>query len=243
MTDQPDPKPLNNAPDSIGEFRKNQKAQSNLHLIGATVHPRLRNAILTAELRPNSRLVEGELAEWLGVSRTPIREALLQLEQEGLVERNRGWIVREQKASEIRERLESRIAVEGYAARLAATRRTETDIQELRKLEDAMEEPGLARIEFNRLNDEFHQVFTAAAKNPTLLNLHSQTKINYWNLNVPVIFTPEADRKVHENHRRLIEALVARDGNQAELIMRGHIQMTLEIVLAALGMADQSVSL
>jgi DNA-binding GntR family transcriptional regulator len=106
-----------------------------------------------------------------------------------------------------------------------------------------MEDPGTSRQEFNRLNDEFHNVFTAAARNPSLSNLHSQTKINYWNLNVPVIFTPEANRKVQENHRRLIEALVARDEDLVESIMRDHIVLTMKIVLDALGIQDQADTL
>lgn len=56
---------------------------------------------------------------------------------------------------------------------------------------------------------------------------------------MPVIFTPDADRKDHEHHHLLVEALAAKDGNKAESIVRGHIQLTLKIVLDALGIQDQ----
>jgi DNA-binding GntR family transcriptional regulator len=220
--------------DSLDEFRKSRKVQSNLHVIAETVLPRLRDAILSAELRPNSRLVEDELAKWLNVSRTPIREALLILERDGLVERRRGWIVREHKLTEIRDRLECRIAIEGYATRLAAERRSEADLQELRFLADEMEKPGVKQPEYNNLNDRFHKVIASASRNETLANLHSHTKVNYWNLTVPVIFPPDADQKVNEHHRLLIETLTAMDGERAEFIVREHIQLTLEIVLKSL---------
>lgn len=237
-----DLKPTNDTEDSYGKFSKSRKARGNTRLVADTVYARLRNAILSAELRPNKRLVEDELADWLNVSRTPIREALLSLEKEGLVERDRGWVVREHNPAEIQARLESRLAIESFATRLAARRRTEADLQELRNLAEAMEKPGVSRLEFNRLNDRFHKVITEAAQNPTLANLHSQTKLNYWDLSVPVIFGPEADKKIHEHHHALIEALTTGDEDQAEAIARAHIQMTMEIVLESLGIQGQALS-
>jgi DNA-binding GntR family transcriptional regulator len=238
MNDINDPNPEEEAEDSIVEFRKSHKAHARHHLIAEKVHRRLRDAILSAELRPNSRLVEDELAEWLKVSRTPTREALLMLEQEGFVERDRGWVVREHNLSELRDRLECRLAIEGYATFLAAKRRTEADIQELRSLADQMEKPGVSRVDADGLNDRFHNIIIDAANNPTLSTLSSQTKINYWNLNVPVIFTPETYREYHEHYRAIIEALTARDGEKAESIMRMHIQLTLKIVLNAVGLQE-----
>lgn len=219
-----------------------RKARASARVVADTVYTRLREAILSAELRPNRRLVEDELAEWLNVSRTPVREALLRLEQEGLVERNRGWIVRENDPSEIRARLECRLAIEGYAARLAAERRTDADLGELGRLATLMEQRGISRLEFNRLNDRFHKVLTEAAANPTLSNLHAQAKINYWDLSVPVVFSSEVDQQVHEHHRALIAALQAGDGDEAEAVARSHVQITLDVVLTAIAAREQIFS-
>ncbi|MBI2756542.1 MAG: GntR family transcriptional regulator [Chloroflexi bacterium] len=205
-------------------------------MVADSVYARLRAAILSAELRPNRRLVEDDLADWLRVSRTPVREALLRLEQEGLVERDRGWIVRERNPTETRALVECRLAIEGYAARLAAARISQASLAELTTLADAMEESGLSRLEFNRLNEEFHRLITLAADNPMLANLHAQTKMNYWNLSVPVVFTPDVDRQVHEHHRSLLVALAAGDGSTAEQIARRHVQLTMDIVLEAVGL-------
>jgi DNA-binding GntR family transcriptional regulator len=241
MNDLIDSNPIGDEVNSFGEFRKNRASHPNTRLIAGTVYTRLRNAIISAELRPNSRLVEDEIADWLNVSRTPVREALFLLEKEGLVERHHGWLVREHNLAEIRERLECRLAIEGYATHLAAVRISKINIDELRTLADAMETPGTSRLEMNRLNDRFHKIITDSADNATLANLHNQTKVNYWNLNVPVIFSPDADQKDHEHHRALIEALAAGDGDKAEAIVRGHILLTLKIVLNALGVPDKGI--
>ncbi len=221
---------------STGSPRGSRKSGGGGRVLTDSVHGRLRDAILSAELRPNRRLVEDEIALWLNVSRTPVREALLRLEQEGLVERSHGWVVREYDPAEIRARLECRLAVEGYASRLASIRRTERHLAELGEVALAMAEPGLTRYEFNALNDRFHRTITEAAGNPTLASLHAQTKLNYWDLSVPVIFSAEDDRVVAEQHQSLIEALSNRDADAAERLAREHVRRTLDVVLRELRM-------
>jgi DNA-binding GntR family transcriptional regulator len=227
-----------NGESSFGKFYQGRKARQNTRVIADTVYTRLREAILSADLRPNQRLVEDELANWLNVSRTPVREALLSLEREGLVERDRGWIVHEHQPAEIQARMECRLAIEGYASYLAAGRRSEADLQELRSIAEAMEKPGILRAEFMRLNDCFHQRITEAACNPSLVSLHSQTKLNYWDLSVPLTFSLEAERKIQEQHRALIDAIAKGDAARAETIAREHIQLTLDVVLAAHGVTS-----
>jgi DNA-binding GntR family transcriptional regulator len=226
---------------SLEEFREKHKALANSHVIAERVHTRLRDAILSAELHPNSRLVEDELAKWLEVSRTPIREALFLLEQEGLVDRTHGWIVREHDPMEIRNRLESRLAIEGFAARLAAVRRSETHIKSLKSIADKLEKKGITRNDVRGLNDTFHKVIVDAAHNATLTTLHSQTNVNYWNLTVPVVFPPRVSQDLNEQHRTLIDALIKEDGDWAESIIRKHHLIILKTVLNALGMQDKDI--
>ncbi len=225
----------NDVEDSFIKFSQGRKSRQNTRVIADTVYARLRDAILSAELRPNQRLVEDELADWLSVSRTPIREALLSLQKEGLVERDRGWIVREHSPAAIQARLECRLAIEGYATRLAAMRRSEADLQELRALADKMEKPDSPHLEIKKLNSRFHRIITEAAHNPALLNLHDQTKLNDGDLSVPVVFSPDAEQKIHTQHRALIDALASQDADRAESIARAHIQLTIDIVLEAPG--------
>lgn len=203
-----------------------KRRQKSPAVLADTVYNDLRSAILGAELRPNCRLVEDDLAESLGVSRTPVRESLFRLEQEGLVDRSNGWIVREISPAEIRFRPECRLTIEGYADRLAADRACPEAIEEFRTIADEMDVPDISRVEFNRINDRFHKLIAEAADNPVLIQLLGQTKMNCWDLSMPVVFGPAVDCKVHEQHRALIDAIAAGEGDRAEEIARAQVQMT-----------------
>ncbi len=218
---------------SFNDFARGRKAHKNTRVIADSVYTRLRDAIQSAELRPNLRLVEDELADWLNVSRTPIREALLLLEKDGLVERDRGWVVREHNPAEIQARMECRIAIESYAARLSALRRSETDLMELENLVSKMEDPALPRLEFHKLNHIFHKKIVECAGNRLLTKLYFETIMNYWDLSVPVIFGLDIYHKFCDDHRTLIQAIASGDGEKAQLIARDHIQTTMKIVLEA----------
>ncbi|MBO0826374.1 MAG: GntR family transcriptional regulator, partial [Streptosporangiales bacterium] len=101
----------------------------------------LKQAILKGELEPGQPLVETALAAWCEVSRTPIREALTRLEQDGLVDRtDRGLVVRQRSPEEILDIYETRLALEATAGRMAAERRTAHDLRLLKRLLQRCEE-------------------------------------------------------------------------------------------------------
>ncbi|MEU4561043.1 GntR family transcriptional regulator [Actinoplanes sp. NPDC023936] len=200
------------------------------------VHDRLREAILAAELRPNHRLVEKEIADWLEVSRTPVREALFRLVQEGLVVQRKGWVVRDHTPAEILEIMEARAGVEAHAAFLAAQRITEAALTRLEELIETMEDDSVSRLKLNELNNVFHDIITEAATNTVVAQLHRRTKINYWNLNQPVVFTPADDEIVNTQHRQLVTSLRAGDGETAARVAREHVENTARIIRAALGL-------
>src|SRR5882757_42838 len=100
-------------------------------------YDRIKQAIMDGELLPSEQLVELALAEWCLVSRTPIREALTRLEQDGLVRRtDRGMTVRENSPEEILDLYDTRIVLESRAAFVAAERRTTMDLRTMRKAEE-----------------------------------------------------------------------------------------------------------
>jgi len=153
------------------------------------VYDQLRALILSEEIGPDTMLVETSLATRLGVSRTPIREALRRLEQDGLVERtSRGTRVVERSPEQILEIYELRILLEGQAARAAAERATSLDINRLRAIHEQMEAAGpdddQHRVRLNRL---FHEALWAASHNGTLVevidrliaHLHPQTTLSF----------------------------------------------------------------
>ncbi|HLI39414.1 MAG TPA: GntR family transcriptional regulator, partial [Streptosporangiaceae bacterium] len=129
--------------------------------------------VLEGDLRPGEVLVESSLGKRFGVSRTPVREALRMLEQDGVLERvNRGMRVRQTSPEEVLEIYGVRTILEAAAARDAATRRTDYDLAILDRLFEAM---GRARTaspqEMATINRSFHRAIWQAARNRTLSDL------------------------------------------------------------------------
>ena len=202
-------------------------------LIASDVYDRLRTRILTLEFKPGTRLVEDELTSTFGAGRTPVREALLRLQGEGLVSRERGWVVEATDPANFRSIFEARIAIEGYAARLAAERVSDDSLGELERLMREMEVER-PRAEINRLNRAFHVEIVKASGNSIFIEMHQRTQFQYWNLRLPVVFLKEQLAASTEQHRALFEALAARDGGRAEDVARSHIEATMRIVAEAL---------
>lgn len=189
----------------------------------------IRQQIIDGNHRVGDHLVESELAETIGVSRTPVREALRRLATEGLVDfiPNRGARVAEWSDRELDEIFELRALLESYGARLAAVRIQPVDIEHLGELATHMEEVGSGRRpQFEKvalLNNEFHTTIIESAGNRQLLSFLSSL------MHVPLIhrtfarYTPEALQRSFVHHRELIAALEQADGGWAESAMRAHI--------------------
>jgi len=211
------------------------KKESGGEPIGKDVRTRIRSMILGSELKPGQRLLEEELCERLGVGRTPVREALLLLKGEGLLGPGRGWVVENVDRSQIRAIFESRAAIEGATARLAARHASSETFGELQRLIEAMEPgEGMTRPELNRLNNEFHNLIVDSADNMFLAQFHERTQFHYWMLRVPILFSNEEVQKTNLQHRKIVDALVARDEDQAERAAREHVEKTMAIVEPAI---------
>lgn len=203
--------------------------------ISTDVRTRLRSMILGGELSPGQRIVEDELCERLGAGRTPVREALLLMQGEGYLTRERGWVVRQVVRSQIGAIFESRAAVEGATARLAARRITEAELATLSELIDRMQPAEtLTRHELNRLNGAFHQRIVDASANSLLAQFHERTQFQYWMLRVPVLFAEQEIRHSNEQHEAILAALASRDEDAAERAAREHVETTRAIVEPAL---------
>jgi DNA-binding GntR family transcriptional regulator len=207
--------------------------RTGIHLIAANVHDKLRRSIVSLELKPGSRLVEDEISASMNVGRTPVREALLRLQGEGLVSRDRGWVVQAANVADMAAVFESRIAIEGYATRLASRRITGGDIAELDALVLSMdgEQP---RSLLNRRDRTFHEQVVALSGNAMLIEMHQRTQFHYWNLRLPVVFGREQTVRSNEQHKSILEALRRGDPVAAEAAARSHIETTFGIVREAL---------
>ena len=211
------------------------RKRTGTDLIASDVHQKLRTKILTLEFKPGARLVEDEISAMLEAGRTPVREALLRLQGEGLVSRDRGWVVEASDPSTFRTIFESRIAIEGYATRLAAERATPQALDELEQLVVEMNRgEELPRSEINRLNQSFHKRIVALSDNPFFVELHERTQFRYWNLRLPVIFMRDQLGRSAEQHNAILCAMKNRDGALAERVAREHIETTMGIVADAL---------
>jgi DNA-binding GntR family transcriptional regulator len=212
-------------------------APSGIIRVGAVrserIYDRVRADIVHGVLRPNQRLVEIELADRLGVSRTPVRETLQRLVLDGLVRRDRrGWVVHEHSAQEIRSIYEVRAALEGYAAFLAAGRATADELRALDELYPAGDGAiALGPDKQVELNERFHDGVIAAAANTRLAQLCRASRQYYFNHRIARLYHLEETRRSIDGHRRILAAIARRDGPAAEAHAREHVQYALEIVL------------
>jgi DNA-binding GntR family transcriptional regulator len=189
----------------------------------------VRGLILRGEYAPGSRLGEVELAEALGVSRTPVREALRQLAAEGLVELvpHKGARVVAWTPGELEQVFELRAQVEGFAAHQAALRAGEDDVARLAELAEAHARATAARHrDLERiydLNAAFHGRIAAVAGGSSLQGVLAglvHTVVLHRTLHT---FDDAAMERSSRHHLEIVDAIRARDGLWAESVMRGHL--------------------
>lgn len=186
-------------------------------------YERIRQAILDGALKPGDPLVETTLAAWCEVSRTPVREALRRLEQDGLVDRtDRGLVVRERSPEEILDIYVTRIALEATAARVAADRRTEHDLRLLRRLvERCAEIPAGETEAMVDANNQFHQAVWRASHNKSLIDLLERLGMHVARYPGTTLAAPGRWDEARREHHRIAAAIDRRDAELAyELTMR-----------------------
>lgn len=196
----------------------------------SNVFETLRREIVGGHLRPNSPLIEVDLAERFQVSRTPVRESLQRLANAGLVvPRKRGWAVREFTAEEMRQNAEVRMALEGYAANLAATRGSAAQIARLEAIYAARLALRSSDEELRvRTNREFHDAVMEAADNERLSDaIHSGQF--YFNAPIARLTTGDELALGNADHGAVLDAIRKRDGEAAERAMRAHIKRTFAV--------------
>jgi DNA-binding GntR family transcriptional regulator len=192
---------------------------------GQIAYRRLLEEIGRGELQPGTRLREVELAERLGISRTPIREAIRQLESDGLVVHlpRQGATVRVLEYSEIMELYEMRAVLEATAARLAARVASPVELAELRALNEELAKAGHGKDAYE-LNRQFHLTLLDVAKNRFLVKATDALQKTLLILGTTTLIEPERAKQAVAEHEAILEALDARDGARAETLMRAHIE-------------------
>lgn len=191
----------------------------------------LREAIIELRLRPGEPLREVALAEQLGVSKTPLREAFARLEQEGLVETTsfKGAVVTGYSERDLNEIYELRALLEGAAARAAAERSTDDTLDALRdlvvrsrELRDVGDLLGLAE-----LLGRFDLIVYAQVTNERIAALIENLRAHLTRIGKLTEAIPGRVEASVEEHAAIVDALVARDPDEAERLMRVHIGSVL----------------
>lgn len=195
----------------------------------------LRQAILRGELKPGERLMEIQLANKLGVSRTPIREALRKLELEGLVNMvpRKGAEVADITEKSLRDVLEVRKALEELSVQLACEKITEEEIEELKRVaerfKDTLNDQDVTKIA--EADVAFHDVIYTATDNQKLILLLNNLREQMYRYRVEYLKKEEAYPHLIAEHEELIDNISKRNKEEATRIMCEHIDNQVATVI------------
>lgn len=201
----------------------------------AVVCEELRKWIITGRLEPGTRLVEAAIAEELGVSRGPVREAIRQLDREGFVvlSPRRGASVAGVSVAEALDCYDIRIALESVAAVLAAERRTEAELERMREVL-ALGHEMLSADRWDvlaQLNNDFHVALAISSKNRELVDLMA-----HYAKRIAWMFAQSAEQRgaaAWAEHAGIVDAIEAGDTAAAAACARSHIEQSREQYLVA----------
>lgn len=189
-------------------------------------YEKLKEAIATGELKPGDRVREIALAEWLNVSRTPIREAFRRLESEGLLSRapRGGLVVTELDPQQIHDLYSLREALEGMAASLAARYASDGEVISLRNLLAQQRAASGNVHQLAVLNREFHEFLYRAARNRYLLHALGSLRDGLALLRDTTYSVPERPAAALLEHEHIVDAIERRQSEAADSAAREHIQ-------------------
>lgn len=199
------------------------------HTVGSAATDQLREMIMSGVLVEGSPLRQDDLAARLGVSRTPLREAIARLEAEGLVrtDPHRGAVVIKPSIQELREVYEIREALEVLAGELAVPNVTPQAVTQLSGVLDEIEAAG-SSDEWAHLNTRFHMEMYSLAQRPQLQDLIGKMR-NRSELYVRLLVAkPGRSAKAQDEHREILAALEQRNDRDVTAAIRRHLRSTVE---------------
>lgn len=195
--------------------------------LGQHVFENLKQAIIKGDLSPGQRLVENRLAETLGISRTPVREAIHKLEREGyLGKRPRGgFIVLGLDSIDIEETFGIRGVLEGYAARLAAVKHAEKDLEplegQIRIFQQHLDNGDLDILP--AVNTEFHDMLYALSKSPRLVKMINDLRDPIFRFREMILKDAQLAAISNADHRQMLAYIQRRDAKGVEKLVREHL--------------------
>lgn len=207
--------------------------------LGQNVFEYLKTAIIDQTIEPGSRLVESKISAMLGISRTPLREALHKLEREDWIEKSPsgGFQVVSLTKNDIEETFGIRCVLEAYAARLAAENHHDKDLV---PLEQKMKEYRQCLIlkedidKLQKINTEFHDLLYSLSKSPKLIKMVNQLRAHISRFRQIILKQYGYALQSSDDHAKMIEAIKKRDGAAVEQLVKDHIIKGKDAVLKGL---------
>lgn len=204
----------------------------------------LREAIILGEIKPGERLMEVQLAEKIGVSRTPIREAIRKLELEGLVNMipRKGAHVARLSVKDIIDVLEVRASLDGLATSLAAERINNDELKELKNIQKQFEN----YVEKNNLTSivkkdvEFHDIIYNASKNEKLIQILNNLREQVYRFRVIHLKDVSSTKEVIKEHMEIYNALSKKDPKAAKEAAKSHIKNQETMILKKIEHNDEN---
>jgi DNA-binding GntR family transcriptional regulator len=192
------------------------------------VYEIVKRMIVLQEIAPGGKINEEDLAERIGVSRTPIRETLCRLDNEGIVKivPRRGAFVVKQSQETVIEILQVREVLEGLVARLASENMDERMLRRLRRaLEDISGTPDDEEhlTKYTRADIEFHAILLECARNRMLQSMMAVVNAHLQIIRLRTVVLPGRAKRTVEEHHEILKAIDGRDAPAAEALMRRHV--------------------
>ena len=203
--------------------------QKNTISVRERAYEFLKSSVLSGQFNPGERLTEEHLAKKLGVSRTPVREALHKLESEGLIKalETRGFIVSRDSKDEVEELFELRAILEGYALRIISERISKEDLERLNgfieRAENALKRERIEEVfKWNtKFHDTLHGIVVEKKRLHRLLVNIRKYVLRYRR---DTLQYPDGGKRTVDGHRKILLALRLKDPDLCERMMREHIQ-------------------
>ncbi len=201
-------------------------------LLSEVAYERIKDAIRNADLEPGQPLSETKLSKLLGISRTPVREAIHQLAQEGLVQiiPGRAVTVASLSVQEVLNAVHVRTILEPEVARLAAVSISPEDLEALWKILVQMEQAieGEDRVAWAKADSQFHEILSASCPNKLLGDMAIQVRNRISYLSSDNQTGQKRMQACTQEHRQIVDAIAAGDPQEAEETMRNHLTMLRE---------------
>ena len=199
------------------------------------VYESLKKSILHGKMKPGQHLVEEQLADHVGISRTPVREAFHKLERDELVTRlpKGGFAVRKFTREDVEEIFGIRSALESYAAYLATLHMAPDKISvlenKLSESEEALEKGDDDKVV--RLNTEFHDLLYKSSKSKKLVEMINTFRDYFYLYRPALLHIQDGISQSTQDHRRMLEAMKKKNPRLAESLVRKHLERGKELIL------------